>query len=211
MKIKEEKKMSVNAVNSGAVATAYTCDYNAPKITENVNTSEIAEETGAVYEASEGAEKKATYSVNKMSAEERAALVDQLKADAEARQNQLISLVQQMMNQQTNAYGQANNIWEFLASGNYTVDPATQAQAQADIAEDGYYGVKQTSERIFDFACALAGDDVDKMKEMQAAFEKGFKQAEETWGGKLPDISYETQDAVNKKFEEYYAAMGVEA
>ncbi|MBO5165708.1 MAG: hypothetical protein J6B90_03785 [Lachnospiraceae bacterium] len=203
--------MSVNAVNSGAVATAYTCDYNAPKITENVNTSEIAEETGAVYEASEGAEKKATYSVNKMSAEERAALVDQLKADAEARQNQLISLVQQMMNQQTNAYGQANNIWEFLASGNYTVDPATQAQAQADIAEDGYYGVKQTSERIFDFACALAGDDVDKMKEMQAAFEKGFKQAEETWGGKLPDISYETQDAVNKKFEEYYAAMGVEA
>ncbi|MBQ7781750.1 MAG: hypothetical protein IJ405_06995 [Lachnospiraceae bacterium] len=203
--------MSVNAVNSGAVATAYTCDYNAPKTNENVNTSEIAEETGAVYEASEGAEKKATYSVNKMSAEERAALVDQLKADAEARQNQLISLVQQMMNQQTNAYGQANNIWEFLASGNYTVDPATQAQAQADIAEDGYYGVKQTSERIFDFACALAGDDVDKMKEMQAAFEKGFKQAEETWGGKLPDISYETQDAVNKKFEEYYAAMGVEA
>lgn len=203
--------MSVNAVNSGAVATAYTCDYNAQKTTENVNTSEIAEETGAVYEASEGTEKKATYSVNKMSAEERAALVDQLKADAEARQNQLITLVQQMMNQQTNAYGQANNIWEFLASGNYTVDPATQAQAQADIAEDGYYGVKQTSERIFDFACALAGDDVDKMKEMQAAFEKGFKQAEETWGGKLPDISYETQDAVNKKFEEYYAAMGVEA
>lgn len=203
--------MSVNAVNSGAVATAYTCDYNAQKTTENVNTSEIVEETGAVYEASEGAEKKATYSVNKMSAEERAALVDQLKADAEARQNQLITLVQQMMNQQTNAYGQANNIWEFLASGNYTVDPATQAQAQADIAEDGYYGVKQTSERIFDFACALAGDDVDKMKEMQAAFEKGFKQAEETWGGKLPDISYETQDAVNKKFEEYYAAMGVEA
>ncbi len=203
--------MSVNAVNSGTVATAYTCDYNAQKTTENVNTSEIAEETGAVYEASEGTEKKATYSVNKMSAEERAALVDQLKADAEARQNQLITLVQQMMNQQTNAYGQANNIWEFLASGNYTVDPATQAQAQADIAEDGYYGVKQTSERIFDFACALAGDDVDKMKEMQAAFEKGFKQAEETWGGKLPDISYETQDAVNKKFEEYYAAMGVEA
>ncbi|MBQ9134684.1 MAG: hypothetical protein IJX66_01165 [Lachnospiraceae bacterium] len=203
--------MSVNAVNSGAVATAYTCDYNAPKINEDVKTSEIAEETGAVYEASEGTEKKATYSVNKMSAEERAALVDQLKADAEARQNQLISLVQQMMNQQTNAYGQANNIWEFLASGNYTVDPATQAQAQADIAEDGYYGVKQTSERIFDFACALAGDDVDKMKEMQAAFEEGFKQAEETWGGKLPDISYETQEAVNKKFEEYYAAMGVEA
>ena len=202
--------MSVNAVNNGAAAAAYTGDYAAQKTTENVKAPE-AVETGAVYEASDATEKKATYSVNKMSAEDRAALVEQLKADTEARQNQLISLVQQMMNQQTNAYGQANNIWQFLAGGNYTVDPVTQAQAQADIAEDGYYGVAQTSDRIFDFACALAGDDVNKMKEMQVAFEKGFKQAEETWGGKLPDISYQTQEAVNKKFEDYYAAMGVEA
>lgn len=203
--------MSVNAVSSNNAATVYTSDYAAKtNATEKPETAS-ATEAGAVYEASESSEKKATYSVNKMSAEDRAALVSQLKADSEARQNQLVSLVQKMLSQQTNAYGQANDIWKFLASGEYTVDPATKAQAQADIAEDGYYGVKQTSDRIFDFACALAGDDVDKMKEMQAAFEKGFKQAEETWGGKLPDISYQTQDAVNKKFEDYYAAMGVEA
>ena len=204
--------MSVNAVNTVTAAQTYATDYATQKTSDTSKAVEtVVNESGVVYEASEGKDSKATYSVNKMSAEERTALVNQLKADSEARQNQLISLVHQMMNQQTNAYGQANNIWQFLASGNYTVDPATQAQAQADIAEDGYYGVKQTSDRIFDFACALAGDDVDKMKEMQAAFEKGFKQAEETWGGKLPDISYETQEAVNKKFEEYYAAMGVEA
>ncbi len=204
--------MSVNAVNAVSATQTYATDYAAVKTADAAKTTEnVTNETGVVYEASEAKESKATYSVNKMSAEERTALVNQLKADSEARQNQLISLVHQMMGQQTNAYGQANNIWQFLASGNYTVDPATQAQAQADIAEDGYYGVKQTSDRIFDFACALAGDDVDKMKEMQEAFEKGFKQAEKTWGGKLPDISYETQEAVNKKFEEYYASMGVEA
>lgn len=204
--------MSVNAVGSVTATQAYATDYATQKATETSKATESAtNEAGVVYETSEATESKATYSVNKMSAEERTALVNQLKADSEARQNQLISLVQQMMNQQTNAYGQANNIWQFLASGNYTVDPATRAQAQADIAEDGYYGVNQTSDRIFDFACALAGDDVDKMKEMQEAFEKGFKQAEKTWGGKLPDISYQTQEAVNKKFEEYYAAMGVEA
>lgn len=203
--------MSVNAVNTTTAATAYPSDYAAKTTVTEKTEAPAAEENGVVYETSAGSEKKATYSVNKMSSEERAALVSQLKADAEARQNQLISLVQKMMSQQTNAYGQANDIWKFLASGEYTVDPATKAQAQADIAEDGYYGVKQTSERIFDFASALAGDDVDKMKEMQAAFEKGFKEAEKTWGGKLPDISYQTQEAVNKKFEEYYAAMGVEA
>lgn len=45
---------------------------------------------------------------------------------------------------------------------------------------------------------ALAGDDVDKMKEMQAAVKKGYEQAEKTWGGKLPSICSETLDAVNK-------------
>ena len=45
---------------------------------------------------------------------------------------------------------------------------------------------------MFDFASALAGDDVDKMKEMQAAMEKGFKQATKAWGQDLPDISQKT-------------------
>ena len=49
-------------------------------------------------------------------------------------------------------------------------------------SEDGYWGVKQTSQRLFDFASALAGDDVDKMKEMQAAMEKGYKMATKAWG-----------------------------
>lgn len=203
--------MNVNAVNSASAVQSYSADYEAKTAAAEQTTASAAQaETGVVYEASETTDKKATYSVNKMSAADREALVTQLKADAEARQNQFMSMVYQMMNQQTNAFGKANNIWEFLASGEYTVDPATKAQAQADIAEDGYYGVEQTASRIFDFASALAGDDVDKMKEMQEAFEKGFKQAEKTWGGKLPDISYQTQEAVNKKFQDYYAAMGVE-
>lgn len=202
--------MSVGAVNSNTAAQAYTSDYAAKTNAAEKPEKSGATEAGAVYETSENGTKKATYSVNKMSAEDRKALVSQLKSDAEARKSQLVSLVEKMMSQQVNAYGQANDIWKFLASGKFTVDPATKAQAQADIAEDGYFGVDQTSSRIFDFASALAGNDVDKMKEMQEAFEKGFKQAEKTWGGKLPDISYQTQAAVNKKFEEYYAAMGVE-
>jgi hypothetical protein len=57
---------------------------------------------------------------------------------------------------------------------------------------------------LFDFACALAGDDVDKMKEMQKAMEKGFKLATKSWGKELPGICGETFDAANKLFEEYY-------
>lgn len=166
-----------------------------------------AESDGVVYEkGSSDTSKKATYSINKMSKEKRAALVEQLKADQAAREQSLVSLVTQMMSKQakTNAYGGSDGIWRFIASGNYTVDAATKAQAQKDIAEDGYWGVKQTSQRIFDFASALAGDDVDKMKEMQAAVEKGFKLAGKAWGGDLPGISQDTFAATNKLFEEYY-------
>ena len=144
-----------------------------------------------------------------MSESDRAALVSQLKADQQSRQEQLVNIVKQMMTKQASSYGIAtgdDSIWKFLASGNFTVDEATKAQAQADIAEDGYYGVKQTSQRLFDFASALAGDDVDKMREMQAAMEKGFRQATGAWGKSLPQICSDTIDAANKMFEDYYAS-----
>ena len=53
---------------------------------------------------------------------------------------------------------------------------------------------------------ALAGDDVDKMKDMQKAMEKGFKQATKTWGRELPEISRNTLSAANKLFEDYFAS-----
>ena len=150
---------------------------------------------GVVYEKSEDVTaKKATYSINKMSEADRATLVKQLKADQANREQQLTSLVHKMMYGQAKTYGQATDMWKFLASGDYTVDAATKAQAQKDISEDGYWGVKQTSQRLFDFASALAGDDVEKMKEMQKAMEKGFKLAGGEWGKKLPSICQDTFD-----------------
>ena len=170
------------------------------------------EEKEAVYEKSK-AESKATYSINKMSASDRAALVQQLKQDQENRQQSLISLVHDMMNGQAKSYSLAtgdDSIWRFLSSGNFTVDAATKAQAQADIAEDGYWGIAQTSQRLFDFASALAGDDVEKMQKMQQAMEKGFKQATAAWGRSLPEISQKTLEAANKLFEDYYKSKETE-
>jgi hypothetical protein len=53
-----------------------------------------------------------------------------------------------------------------------------------------------------DFAKAYAGNDLGRIEEMRAAFEKGFKAAENVWGGKLPEISYATYNAVIKGFDE---------
>ncbi len=176
--------------------------------TKSESKTEVKDE-GAVFEKSQGVEKKATYSINKMSAEERAAFVQQLKDDQAAQKQSFIDMVTQMFRGQGKAIATANasddnSLWRMLASGNFTVDANTKAQAQKDIAEDGYWGVTQTSQRLFDFASALAGDDVDKMKEMQKAMEKGFKEATGAWGKDLPEISSKTLDAANKLFEDYY-------
>ena len=170
------------------------------------NGNKIAEGQGVTYEKG-STQSSGLYSINKMSKADRSALVDQLKADMESRKSQLIDLVQKTISGQVDSFGKAsdeNSIWRTLASGKFTVDAATKAQAQKDISEDGYWGVKQTSQRLFDFASALAGDDVDKMKEMQAAMEKGFKLATKAWGRELPSISRDTMDAANKLFDDYY-------
>ena len=194
--------MSVNGI------TNYSAGYSnyeakaktATEKTENV-TAENKADSGVVYEPSTVEKTAATKKVYKQDT----ALVNKLKADAEARTAQLRSLVEKIMLGQGNAIGTADDIWSFLRTGNFTVDAATKAQAQADIAEDGYWGVTQTSDRIVDFAKALCGGDPDKIEEMKEAFEKGFKQAQETWGGELPEISQKTYDAVLEKFDAWAA------
>ena len=162
----------------------------------------------AVYEKSSDRQdgKSSSKKIYSKNQSERAAIVEQMKAQMNQRQQQLVDLVRDMISKQGSTYGKASDddIWKFLANGNFEVDAETKAQAQADIADDGYWGVEQTSERILDFASALAGDDEEAMRKMQKAFEKGFKQATGAWGKELPDISQKTYDAVQKKFEEYF-------
>lgn len=189
--------MNVNGVTSTQAAySSYTPAAKESTAAETAKSTATAESIGVVYEHSAKTtdSAKKTYRPN-------TSVINQLKADAEARTSQLRSLVEQMMGKQSTAYGQANDIWQFLRSGNYKVDPATRLQAQKDIAEDGYWGVKQTSDRILSFATALTGGDPDKVEDMRAAFEKGYKQAEKKWGGNLPDICQQTYDAVLSGFD----------
>lgn len=149
--------------------------------------------------------------ITKMSESDRAALVKSLKDDLNNQMSRFTNMMTQMFQKQgiTASQARGDDFWKMMASGNYTVDEKTKAEAQEAISEDGFWGVKQTSQRIFDFAQALAGDDVETMKKMQAAVEKGFEQAGAAWGGDLPSISGETHDAVNKLFDDYYAKQGV--
>jgi hypothetical protein len=205
----KEETMSVNGVTSTQAAAAYsyhsTSAAKEKTSAKEAKTTTTAEDTGVIYEHSTAAKTSST----KKTYTPDTNLVNKLKADAENRASQLRSLVEQMMGKQANTYGNANDIWSFLRSGNFTVDPATKAQAQADIAEDGYWGVNQTSDRIIQFANALTGGDPDKIESMREAFKKGYAQAEKTWGGSLPEISQKTYDAVMEKFDKLAADAGL--
>lgn len=143
-------------------------------------------------------------SVSKMSDEERAELVSRLKEQVEQDRVKFFDFVRNTLAGQGNALAKEDDVWQFIASGKYVVDAETKANAQQAISEDGYYGVKQVSERIFEFALAISDGDPEKMKEMESAFEEGFKEATKSWGKELPEISKQTYDAVKEKFAAFY-------
>ena len=159
--------MSLNGVNSGFST------YETGNVSSTKNTSDVsrAGKTGSDKTAASGySDVAATYehsskSSNAVSSSSRkasnASVVAQLKADQEARMAQMHSLVTKMFSKQGITIGTADDMWKALAGGNFTADAETIAQAKEDISEDGYWGVKQTSERIFSFAQALAGLKLD--------------------------------------------------
>lgn len=208
--------MNTSEINSAYSSTSvtYKSTYKNDKTKTDNKTdakSEVkAENTSAKTETSantttqtaEGVVYEST-NIKNMSEKERASLVEKLKADADARTAQLRSLVEKMFLQQGQKITDSDSMWKFLASGDFTVDKETAEAAKEAISEDGYWGVKQTSQRIFDMAVALSGGDSEKMDDMLEAFQKGFKQATKTWGKELPDISQKTYAAVMEKFENY--------
>ncbi len=193
---------SINTYTAATVAdsTGKTTAKDTTEKKQNTKTASDTNNSGVIYEKSSNDTTTASKTNTKTT---NAALIAKMRADSDSRISQLRGIVEQMMTKQGTAIGKADSIWSFLADGNFTVDAATKAQAEADIADDGYWGVNQTSDRIVDFAKALAGNDSSKAEELLNAFKKGFSEATKSWGKSLPDISQRTYDAVIEKFDKW--------
>ncbi len=168
-----------------------------------------AEETAAVFERSDQPSAGKLYTRD---------TVNKLSAELDAKYAGLRSLVEKLLgNQSINARKAAGMSFEQIQKAyngnlkefyeNLKVDAQTKLQAQRDIAEDGYWGVKQTSQRLIDFAIGLSGGDPSKVAELKAAIEKGFAKAERAWGGALPDICMQTKEAALKGLDAWAAEL----
>ena len=212
--------MAVDGIGVGS--SVNTSDFYTSKAKTATETaasesaSKTAEEsTGVVYEKSSDKDAVNAVTAKKTQNVDHDAIVAKLQEAADQQTANLKSIVEKLMLGQSKASSIAgadvginsltndDAMWKFLAKGDFTVDEATKAQAQADIADDGYWGVEQTSDRILDFAKALAGNDPSKAQQLMDAFKEGYKQAEKTWGDKLPEISQKTYDAVEQKFNDW--------
>lgn len=195
--------MKVNDYNN-AINTTYSnkTTHTSKKDTTNAEktidktSNKVENDTAVIYEKSTETQDKQKTLPNK-------AIIAQMKADTNQRTNQLYSLVQKMFKKQGITYNNSTEMFDILRNGKFTADPDTIEQAKKDISEDGYWGVKQTSDRLVSFAQALSGNNPEQADKMIAAVKKGFEQATKTWGGKLPDICQQTLDTTIEKLEKW--------
>ncbi|MBF0303599.1 MAG: hydrogenase-4 component G [Desulfamplus sp.] len=74
--------------------------------------------------------------------------------------------------------------------------------------EDGYWGVNKTAGRISDFVMSGAGDDIEKLKAGREGIQRGLRDAEKVWGGKMPDIAYQTIEKSLEAIDEKIKKLG---
>ena len=138
--------------------------------------------------------------VNTERKEEVKALQDEYQVSKEANLTQLLSTVQALVD---NRAGEKSFEVQYEEFQSFLKDIGYEGKAIADlspeeatelVSEDGFFGVAQTSERIANFVIAGSGGDENLLRAGREGVLQGFKEAEEIWGGKLPDISYETID-----------------
>ena len=86
---------------------------------------------------------------------------------------------------------------------NFNFTAADIEQAKQDVADGGYWSAEKTSERLVEFAKAISGGDVKQKDALVAAIKEGFKQAEDLWGGKLPQISQDTYRLAMEKLDNW--------
>lgn len=192
--------MSMDSLYYAGGGDSYT--YAKPN-SQTKTADKSQKDTVSMYESKKTSEDQVQIS-DRTSDTQKAAINESLKSDRESLVAQIKKFMSENLRKQgiTSMTVEDDGMWLQIASGNYIVDADTRAKAQADIAEDGYWGVKQTSQRIFDFIKALVGDDKDIADMLLGVWEKSYSDAIKYWG-KTPDITKQTYNAVIEMIENW--------
>ncbi len=134
----------------------------------------------------------------KISKDEAMEIREQISQNANAMMFQSTTIQANLSDKKDNFADSYKDFQSFLNNVGYEGKPIaelSQSEAAELVSEDGIFGVKETSQRIADFVINGAGGDEDKLRAGREGMLKGFKEAQQMWGGKLPEISQKTMQA----------------
>jgi len=100
----------------------------------------------------------------------------------------------------------------FLKDVGYNGKPIAELsedEAKVLVADDGIFGVKQTSERIANFVINGANGDEKLLRAGREGMMQGFSEAQKVWGDeKLPDIAQKTMQAATEMIDKVMNDLG---
>ena len=142
--------------------------------------------------------------------------VQSLKDDLETQQQTMLNIMIQALTESNDKLqGWLDEGVGILNFGGVQIDAARFAlpevatnpeDAAKAIAPGGAWSVDAVSTRIFDLASLIAGNDPEKLSQMRAAVEEGFRQAGLTWKNatgqdNMPEISKQTYNEIMSRFD----------
>lgn len=132
----------------------------------------------------------------KLTANEAKELRQQVQMNANAFTFNSVEVQSNLFDPQSDFEQQYQEFQSFLKDIGYEGKPIaslSQEEAGELVAEDGFFGIEQTSQRIADFVINGAGGNEDLLRAGREGVLKGFEEAQQAWGNeKLPDISQQT-------------------
>jgi hypothetical protein len=152
-----------------------------------------------------------TLFTEKLTKEEVDGLREQITKNAHAFTFDYSSVQINISSPQDNFAQEYQDFQTFLGDIGYTGKPIaslSQDEAAELVSEDGIFGIKQTSERIANFVINGAGGDEDMLRAGREGMIRGFKEAEEMWGGKLPEISQITMQKAIEMVDKAMTDLG---
>lgn len=188
--------MNVNSVNNASTYVDTTSKSKNAKENIAKDTPKTNNPEGVVYEKSSEKKTDSTKTIYSKDS-----VVAKLKADQEARIASMQSLVEKLLSKQGQTFNITLPLAEQYKAAAQVADPETIEQAKKDIADDGYWGVEKTSDRLVEMAKALSGGNTSKADLLIDAVKKGFEDATKAWGEDLPEICQKTLDATIEKLE----------
>ena len=142
--------------------------------------------------------------------------VSALKEDLETQQQTWLNvMIQSLLEHNDKLTGWLSDGVGILNFGGTQIDASRFAlpevatnpeDAAKAIAPGGAWSVDAVSTRVFDLASAIAGNDPEKLSQMRAAVEEGFKQAGMAWNkmtgqDNMPEISKQTYNEIMSRFD----------